>query len=44
MVEFDGLPDCVRPDYIRDDGSTVLFSLGGKDYIFDYKNETIKEI
>lgn len=44
MVEFEGLPDCVRPDYIRDDGSTVLFSLGGKNYIFDYQNETIKEI
>ena len=44
MVEFEGLPDCVRPDYIRDDGSTVLFSLGGKNYIFDYQNETINEI
>lgn len=44
MVKFEGLPDCVRPDYIRDDGSTVLFSLGGKNYIFDYQNETIKEI
>ena len=44
MVKFEGLPDCVRPDYIRDDGSTVLFSLGGKNYIFDYQNETINEI
>ncbi|MBQ6877797.1 MAG: hypothetical protein IJO22_05290 [Oscillospiraceae bacterium] len=47
MVEFEGLPDCVRPDYIRDDGKTVLFTLGGKSYIFDYEkknNLTIKEI
>ena len=44
MVEFEGLPDCVRPDYIRDDGKTVLFSLGGKNYIYDYWNETLKEI
>ena len=44
MVKFEGLPDCVRPDYIRDDGSAVLFSLGGKNYIFDYQNETINEI
>ena len=44
MVEFEGIPDCVRPDYIRCDGSTVLFSLGEKNYIYDYKNGTLKEI
>ncbi|MBE6900128.1 MAG: hypothetical protein E7479_05615 [Ruminococcaceae bacterium] len=47
MVEFEGIPDCVRPDYIRNDGKTVLFTLGGKSYIFDYEskdNLSIKEI
>ena len=44
MVEFEGLPDCVKPDYIRDDGETVLFTLGGKSYLYDYWNETITEL
>ncbi len=44
MVEFEGLPDCVKPDYIRDDGETVLFTLGGKSYLYDYWNEIITEL